>query len=140
MVRRERNRNVVSWIPECSCNTRLNHILWKHSKSRPNIDAESFAKDHEELHHISRSIVDFIANTGKMQKEDIIEAFPDYNEGMLSMAANMSMYPIVFPKRRHAPPQEFNRLKKQAYQLTDEFRRLKYAPNDEGKDEEDNDK
>lgn len=128
MVIRESKRSMVTFIPECTCNTKLNHVKWIASRSFPKqLDKlNSYAEDHEELHKLSRAIVDFIAETGKMQKDDIIEAFPDYKEKQLQMAANMSMYPIIFPKRRRASPVEFVRLKQQAHALTEEYRKAKY--------------
>ena len=128
MVTQERKKSRVKFIPECTCNKKLALVHKSASRSDDNLDKlNSWAEDHEELHTLSHAIVDFIAKTGKMQKEDIIRNFPEYNEGMLSMAANLSMYPIIFPKRRHAPLTEFVQLTKRAHQLTDEFRRLKYA-------------
>lgn len=129
MVIRETKGSMVFFIPECTCNKKLNHIKWKGNRHDDNLDElNSFAEDHEELHTLSRAIVNFIAETGKMQKEDIIANFTDYKEKQLAMAANLSMYPIVFPKRRHAPPAEFQRLKQHAHELTQEYRRVKYAP------------
>lgn len=138
MVRRESKGNTVTFIPECTCNKKLNHVKWKASRSFPKLDElNSYAEDHEELHTLSRKIVDFIADTGKMQKDNIIEAFPDYNEDQLSIAANMSMYPIIFPKRRRASPTEFVRLRERALQLTEEYRRVKYASINDAKEDDD---
>lgn len=142
MVRRESKRMMIMFIPECTCNIKLNHVKWTVSRSVPQLDEilnelKSCAEDHEELHTLSRKIVDFIADTGKMQKDDIIEAFPDYNEEQLSIAANMSMYPIIFPKKRHAPFTEFVRLKRQAHTLTEEYRRAKYASINDAKEDDD---
>lgn len=135
MVRRERKRSTVIFVPECTCNKKVNRVVWRDSIARPNLDAKSCAEDHEELHTISKAIVDFIVDTGKMQKEDIIEAFPNYNEEQLSMAANMSMYPIVFPKKRRGTWQQIELIKEHAYRITDEYRRAKYASDDD-KDED----
>ncbi len=132
MVIRKTKGSRVIFVPECTCNIKLNHVTWESNRFGNALDElNSYAKDHEELHIVSRKIVDFIAETGKMQKDDIIEAFPDYNEKQLQMAASMSMYPLVFPKRRQAPPAEFERLKHQAHALTEEYRKAKYAPVDE---------
>jgi hypothetical protein len=128
MVIRETKKSRVTFIPECTCNKKLNYVYKSTTRFSNDLDElNSWAQDHEELHTLSRSIVDFIANTGKMQKDDIIEGFPDHKEEMLSIAANLSVYPIVFPKRRQAPPAEFEQLKKHAHQLTDEYQRIKYA-------------
>ena len=139
MVIRESKKSRVKFIPECTCNKKLAFVHKSTSRFNENLDElNSWAEDHEELHILSRAIVDFITKTGKMQKEDLVKNFPEYNEEMLSMAANMSMYPIIFPKRRHAPPTEFVQLTQRAHQLTDEFRRLKYATNDDAtKDSDD---
>lgn len=138
MVRRESKGSTVTFIPECMCNKKLNHVKWKANRSFPKLDElNSYAEDHEELHSLSRKIVDFIADTGKMQKDDIIEAFPDYNEDQLSIAANMSMYPIIFPKRRRASPTEFVRLRERALQLTEEYRRVKYASINDAEEDDD---
>ncbi len=132
MVRRETKGSTVIFVPECTCNKKLNHVVWKSSRFGDMLDElNSYAKDHEEVHMLSRKIVDFIAETGKMQKDDIVENFPDYNEKQLQMAASMSMYPLIFPKRRHAQPVEFERLRQQAHTLTEEYRKAKYAPIDE---------
>ena len=48
----------------------------------------------------------------------------------------MSMYPIVFAKRRRETPAEFERLRHKAHTLTEEYRKAKCAP-DDGKIEED---
>lgn len=133
MVRRERNKRHITFIPECVCNKKVVRIKYqdrvkpeeREIHSHP--EAQSKAEDHEELHMLSKTIVNFIADTGKMQKEDIIEAFPDYNEGQLSMAANMSMYPIVFPKKRRGTWQQIEQIKEHAYRITDEYRKAKYA-------------
>ena len=139
MVIREAVKSKVTFIPECTCNKKLKHVKWSTSRFdiRSGLDESySYAEDHEELHKISRAIVDYIADSGKMGKEDIIKEFPQYNEGMLSMAANLSMYPIVFPKRRHAPPQEFETLKQHALRITEEFRKVKYDRVDHERSEE----
>jgi len=138
MVIRETKGSMVLFIPECTCNKKLNYIKWKASRYDSKVldDGLKWAEDHEELHELSRKIVDFIADTGKMQKEDIMDAFPDYKEEQLSIAANMSMYPIVFPKKRHAPLIEFEQLKQRAIQLTEEYRRIKYATTDEAEEDE----
>jgi hypothetical protein len=132
MVRRETKGSRVIFVPECTCNIKLNHVTWESSRFGDMLDElNSYAEDHEEVHTLSRAIVDFIAETGKMQKNDIIENFPDYNDMQLQMAASMSMYPLIFPKKRHAPSAEFERLKQQAHALTEEYRKAKYAPVDE---------
>ena len=137
MVRRETKKSRVKFIPECTCNKKLNYVHKSASRFSDILDElNSWAEDHEELHTLSRAIVDFIAETGKMQKDDIIEAFPEYEDGMLSLAANLSMYPIIFPKKRRAPPAEFEQLKQRAHQLTDEFRRVKYDRVDHERSEE----
>lgn len=140
MVIRETKGSMVIFIPECTCNKKLNRVIWKGRRFKElffqegnefknNLDElKSYAEDHEELHTLSREIVDFIAKTGKMEKEDILANFPDFKEGQVQMAANLGMYPIIFPKRRRAPPAEFERLKQHARQLTQEYRRAKYAP------------
>ena len=141
MVRRERKKSTVIFVPECTCNKKVNRVTWRDSKILPNPDAQSYAEDHEELHTISRLIVDFIAETGKMQKEDILENFPDYKEGQLSMAANMSMYPIIFPKRRAGTAQQIHQLKQHAFQLTQQYRWAKYASdNDEDENTKETDR
>jgi len=127
MVRKERNMKYDTYIPECTCNKRILRIKWKEHYMLAGEQAKSTAEDHEELHVISKAIVEFIADTGKMTKEDIIEGFPDYNEGQLSIAANMSMYPIIFGKRRHMSPQQIEQLKKHVYQLTEQYREAKYT-------------
>lgn len=128
MVTRETKGSRVIFVPECTCNKKLNYVTWESSRFGDALDElNSYAEDHEELHNLSRSIVDFIADTGKMKKEDIIEHFPDIKEEMLSLAANMSVYPIVFPKRRRATPAEFEQLKQHAHTLTEEYRKAKYA-------------
>jgi hypothetical protein len=140
MVRRENKKGVVYIIPECTCNKKLKRVFQKTSRFNNTIESvtelELWAKDHEELHQLSRNIVDFIADTGKMTKEDIVENFPDYKEEQLAIAANLSMYPIVFPKKRRATPQMFEQLKQHAYNLTEEYRRAKYAPIDDIIEEE----
>ena len=132
MVIRESKKSVVYFIPECTCNKKLKRVFQKTSRFNNIIksvtELEQWAEDHEELHTLSRKIVDFIAETGKMEKEDILAAFPDYKEGQIQIAANLGMYPIIFPKRRRAQPAEFQRLKQHAYTLTEEYRRVKYAP------------
>ncbi|KKN76635.1 hypothetical protein LCGC14_0368320 [marine sediment metagenome] len=129
MVIRDRNKSMITFVPECTCNKKLNYVKWKCSRFDDHklIELNSYAEDHEELHTLSRKIVDFIAETGKMEKEDILANFPDFKEGQIQMAANLGMYPIIFPKRRRAPPAEFERLKQHARRLTEEYRRAKYA-------------
>ena len=133
MVIRETKRSNVIFIPECTCNKKLNHVIWRGNRHDENLDElKSHAEDHEEMHDLARGIVNYIARTGKMGKEDVLLAMPKYSEGVLSIAANLAMYPVVFPKRRHVPFQEFVKLKQHMYQMTEEFRRQKYAPvNDE---------
>ena len=132
MVIRENKKSMVYIIPECTCNKKIKRVFKKTSRFNNTIESvtelEMWVADHEELHQLSREIVDFIAETGKMQKEDILTAFPDYKDEQLAIAANLSMYPIVFPKKRHAPLAEFERLKQHAYTLTEEYRKAKYAP------------
>ncbi len=141
MVIRETKGSMVLFIPECGCNKKRNFVIWKGSRFGTDLDEfNSYAEDHEELHTLSRTIVDFIAETGKTQKEDIVEAFPDYKEKQLQIAANMSMYPLIFPKRRHASPAEFQQIKIHAHTLTEEYRKAKYAPVDDKVTEESNDK
>ena len=130
MVKRERKKSTVLYVPECDCNRKLNYIQWRDSKVLPNPDAKSYAEDHEQLHEVSEDILNHITATGESKKEDILSAFPQYKEDMIAMAANLSMYPIVFPKRRQAPPEEFVRIKQHAYNLTEQFRRAKYATDD----------
>ncbi len=128
MVIRESKKSAVYFIPECTCNKKLKRVVWKTSRLQFDPEMKQWAEDHEELHTLSRKIVDFIAETGKMEKEDILANFPDFKDRQLQMAANLGMYPIIFPKRRQAPPAEFERLKQHARQLTEEYRRAKYAP------------
>jgi hypothetical protein len=127
MVIRESKKSIVYFIPECTCNKRIKRVTRRASRfDNVACDKEmQWSKDHEELHELSKAIVNFIADTGKMSKQDIMEGMPEYNEQQLSIAANMSMNPIIFPKRRHAPPSRFVQLKEQARLYTEEYIKAK---------------
>lgn len=136
MVIRETKKSIVRFIPECTCNKRIKRVYWKTSRFNDDLNEKNeWATDHEELHKLSRAIVDFIAETGKLETQAIVDHFSEHKERQLQIAANLGMYPIIFPKKRRAPPAEFVRLKQHAYNLTEDYRRAKYAPT-EIKDEE----
>ncbi len=126
MVKEEHKKSIIYYVPECTCNKKNKRVFWKTIRSNVDLEMLQGAEDNEELHKLSYDIVNFIADTGKMTKEDIIENFPEYKEDQLSIAANMSMYPIIFPKRRRASPSEFENLKKHAIELTSQYRKSKY--------------
>lgn len=128
MVKLESKKSMITFVPECTCNKKNKNVVWKINRKESNLDEiMQIAHDHEELHKLSHDIINFISDTGKTMAEDILSHFAEYNEEQISIAANMCMNPIIFPKRRHVPYKEFIELRNKALILTNEYRRAKYA-------------
>lgn len=110
--------NFVTYIPECTCNKKRPWVGWKNDLKR--------AEAHEEMHKLAYDIMSFMEETGKMDRESIMEEFSDdYREPLIVIASTLILSPIKFPRRRHAPPAVFNEMKKQAKEITDRYLRMK---------------